>query len=50
MEILDRFGVDVLDIGRVFNEKDEDWYETVTCRRLYRALSHMVPPGKTVKR
>ncbi len=29
MEILDRFGVDVLDIGRVFNEKDEDWYETV---------------------
>lgn len=29
MEILDRFGVDVLDIGRVFNEKDEDWYDTV---------------------
>lgn len=29
MEILDRFGVDVLDIGRVFNEKDEDWHETV---------------------
>lgn len=28
-EILDRFGVDVLDIGRVFNEKDEDWHETV---------------------
>ena len=27
MEILDRFGVDVLDIGRVFNEKDEDWHE-----------------------
>lgn len=29
MEILDRFGVDVLDIGRTFNEKDEDWHETV---------------------
>ena len=28
-EILDRFGVDVIDIGRVFNEKDEDWYDTV---------------------
>lgn len=28
MEILDRFGVDVLDIGRVFNEQDSDWYET----------------------
>jgi len=27
MEILDRFGVDVLDIGRVFNEKDSDWYD-----------------------
>lgn len=26
-EILDRFGVDVIDIGRVFNEKDEDWYD-----------------------
>lgn len=26
-EILDRFGVDVLDIGRVFNERDEDWYD-----------------------
>lgn len=26
-EILDRFGVDVLDIGRVFNEKDDDWYD-----------------------
>lgn len=27
MEILDRFGVDVIDIGRVFNEKDDDWYD-----------------------
>ncbi|HHV12219.1 MAG TPA: methyltransferase [Clostridiales bacterium] len=26
-EILDRFGVDVIDIGRVFNRKDEDWYD-----------------------
>lgn len=26
MEILDRFGVDVLDIGRVYNESDEDWH------------------------
>lgn len=26
-EILNRFGVDVIDIGRVFNEKDEDWYD-----------------------
>lgn len=25
--ILDMFGVDVIDIGRVFNEKDEDWYD-----------------------
>lgn len=27
-EILDLFGVDVIDIGRVFNEKDSDWYDT----------------------
>ena len=27
-DILDRFGVDVIDIGRVFNEKDDDWYDT----------------------
>jgi uroporphyrinogen decarboxylase len=26
-EILDRFGVDVLDIGRVFNREDSDWYD-----------------------
>ena len=26
-EILDRFGVDVLDIGRVFNDLDSDWYD-----------------------
>ncbi len=26
-EILDRFGVDVLDIGRVFNDTDADWYD-----------------------
>lgn len=26
-EILERFGVDVIDIGRVFNEKDEDWHD-----------------------
>ncbi len=28
-EILDLFGVDVLDIGRMFNETDEQWYPTV---------------------
>lgn len=26
-EILDRFGVDVLDVGRVFNDADSDWYD-----------------------
>ncbi len=26
-EILDHFGVDVLDIGRVFNDRDSDWYD-----------------------
>ena len=26
-EILDRFGVDVIDVGRAFNEKDCDWYD-----------------------
>lgn len=26
--ILDRFGVDVIDIGRAFNDKDSDWYDT----------------------
>lgn len=26
-EILDRFGVDVIDIGRVFNDRDGDWYD-----------------------
>lgn len=25
--ILDRFGVDVLDVGRAFNRSDENWYE-----------------------
>lgn len=25
--IIDRFGVDVIDIGRVFNEKDSDWHD-----------------------
>lgn len=25
--ILDRFGVDVVDIGRMFNERKEDWYD-----------------------
>jgi uroporphyrinogen decarboxylase len=29
MEILDRYGVDVLDIGRTFNDKPEDWKPTV---------------------
>ena len=29
MEILDRFGVDVLDIGREFNEKPIDWKPTI---------------------
>jgi uroporphyrinogen decarboxylase len=27
IEILDRFGGDVVDIGRAFNERDEDWYD-----------------------
>lgn len=27
-EILDKFGVDVIDIGRVFNTQEEDWYDT----------------------
>lgn len=26
-EIIDRFGVDVIDIGQIFNEKEEDWYD-----------------------
>jgi uroporphyrinogen decarboxylase len=26
--ILDRFGIDVVDIGRTFNVRDEDWYDT----------------------
>lgn len=26
-EILDRYGVDVLDIGRMFDTRDEDWYD-----------------------
>jgi uroporphyrinogen decarboxylase len=25
--VLDRLGVDVLDVGRVFNHRDQDWYE-----------------------
>lgn len=28
-EIIDQFGVDVLDIGRLFNTKDVDWYDVV---------------------
>ena len=26
-EILDRFGIDAIDIGRVFNTEDSDWYD-----------------------
>lgn len=26
-EILDQFGVDVVDLGRMFNEEDKDWYD-----------------------
>jgi len=29
--ILDRFGIDVVDIGRTFNGRDEDWYDTTLC-------------------
>lgn len=29
MDILDRFKVDVLDIGRTFNDKDSDWYDMI---------------------
>ena len=27
LELMDKFGVDVIDIGRVFNENDDDWYD-----------------------
>ncbi|MGI6777310.1 MAG: uroporphyrinogen decarboxylase family protein [Acetivibrionales bacterium] len=27
IEVLDRFRIDVLDVGRMFNDRDEDWYE-----------------------
>lgn len=27
LEVLDLIGADVLDVGRVFNEKDSDWYD-----------------------
>ncbi|HHV99868.1 MAG TPA: methyltransferase [Clostridiaceae bacterium] len=27
MDVLDRFKIDVLDIGRMFNDRDEDWYD-----------------------
>src|SRR5512134_1298061 len=26
-EILDHFGIDAVDIGRAFNDRDEDWYD-----------------------
>lgn len=26
-DIIDRFGIDVLDVGRSFNTRDEDWYD-----------------------
>ncbi len=26
-EILERFGVDIIDIGRAFNTQDDDWYD-----------------------
>lgn len=29
LEILDLIGADVLDVGRVFNEKDSDWYDVI---------------------
>lgn len=31
--VLDRFGVDVLDIGRVFNERPQDWYDITLVNR-----------------
>ena len=27
-EIDEKFGVDAIDIGRIFNDKDSDWYDT----------------------
>lgn len=27
---MDHFGIDVVDIGRMFNERDEDWYNIKT--------------------
>ncbi|HHW47802.1 MAG TPA: methyltransferase [Clostridiaceae bacterium] len=29
MEVLDRFRIDVLDVGRMFNDSDEDWYDVL---------------------
>lgn len=29
MSIIDRFGIDVLDIGRAFNTEEKDWHETI---------------------
>lgn len=29
MAVLDQFGVDVIDVGRAFNTRPEDWHETV---------------------
>ncbi|MGI5899815.1 MAG: uroporphyrinogen decarboxylase family protein [Christensenellales bacterium] len=28
--IIERFGVDVLDVGRAFNSNDDDWYDVIT--------------------
>ncbi|MDD3217884.1 MAG: uroporphyrinogen decarboxylase family protein [Lachnospiraceae bacterium] len=31
LEVLDLVGADVLDVGRVYNEKDSDWYDVTLC-------------------
>lgn len=49
---LDRFGVDVIDVGRAFNTREEDWTDAdgYTCRTQYPAwFKPVADPGGTVK-
>ena len=40
--MLDHFGIDVVDIGRAFNDRDDDWYDMPMADGQTGAVSGMV--------
>ena len=44
-ELLDRLGIDAVDIGRTFNERPEDWHPMVLPSGIEVQVPVLVPPG-----